>query len=925
MKKTRKLLLPLIFVLLTASVLLLSACTGKCQHQAGNYLLIEKENKIISKCALCSEEIETLSAAKLTDAYSTAWATNNKSEVDLTSFALVYKSDSKNFISDVNNFATSVLERTGINVTPVTAKQYKSADYAGAIFIGDTGLKESEDAKKILEAGYSYAVTASGKDIAVVGRTADDITAALNFIVANYLTSYTNKVSFPVCTLGMNPRFVEIAPASFYIVIDNDTYDTPGHAYVSGSNKECTDYSYRVTQSFAKKFGLENKIIKESHTLPNCAYVSVFDGKDYEERTQVITDETTHLIFFGEVDHPASVAFRANLPANCHGFKIIDEYTVVIAAHNDIGLEKAAELFRKEYMASKDKVWATGYTSIEVTDSNWIVDFPRPASENIRLYNTQASTADTLQLLYTGSGISEKAFDDYCETLKLAGYKLYGSVTQFAENKFATFINESKNSVLHVAYNPFAHQNDVDPTGDGLITTQNMSTGSSMVAGREWNSKSYTVMYPAIKYDPCIRIISAPLDAELVLLPESQVPKPFGTTANTLKVKLPAENLLTKDYSYKKVTETSITAVGLPSGSIGTCYVIQLEDGSFIIIDGGASSVDLKKQNDEGDALYRILSKLHENAFADEGEIPKAITVRAWYLTHSHWDHYGAFTYFMYQYGNGFKADSSYLVDQKYRVNLQNVIAHVATLQLQNMNKGFENVTSATMIAAMQYANGGGANFIRAHAGQVIHFANVTLEVLMTPEDFNPIRISNTNDMNTIINFKISSKDDPDNEVEFLSSGDSCLYQGRYLIAAYGDYLKSDMVTMAHHGNIGTDSLYYETIQPKVVWYPNSVGSFVSYSSSRSNNWPYNVSKRLVEMDCLKYIYVSGEGASYSATNGVYLSGIAGVTVKFQNATPLYDAPCDIIKDGALIDMKTTPTQMGNKYPVYKNPNYKEK
>ena len=961
MKKTRKLILPLIFVLLMASVLLFTACGGECkdghtvevdaavaptcekdgltegshctvcnevikkqevvpklEHKVGNFALNESEKKISSTCVSCTKSFDTYNAVQLTDAWSTAWATENKTELDLTSFALVYQSEEKGFIVEVNNFANFIFERTGVNVTPVLANEYKSSDYSGAIFVGATGLDESIEAQNILAAGYSYAVCASDKKLVVVGRANEDVAAALNFVVANYLTTYTNKVSFPVCTLGTNPREITIDPKEFYVVIDRNTYDTPGHAYVGSSNSINTDVNFRLAESFAMRLGIKDKIIKDSLTLPNRAYVSHYNGQSYEERTKVIDDTTTHLIFFGEVDHPASIAFRANLPANCHGFKIIDEQTIVVAGHNDVGLEKAMDLFRKEYMASKDKIWKAGYTSIEVTNNKWIVDFPRPTNENIKLYNTQASTGNTLQLLYTGSGISAKAFDDYCATLEKAGYVLHGTVSQFGENKFATYVNESKNSALHIAYNPFSAQKDHSTMDVNRVQQRRMTTGADL------GSVSYTVKYPLPTYDPYIRIVSAPLDDQ-VGLPLGAT-KPFSNDiANKVNVKLPGKELLTKDYSYKKVTETSITAVGLPSASVGTCYVIQLEDGSFIVVDGGYRSTDMKKMNDEGDILYKILSQLHEQAFKDEGTIPPMITIRAWYLTHSHYDHFYNFGCFMYQYGKGNKQDESKanIIDEKYKVDVQNVLAHVVTAGMQNIAEGNNELElSASYISALQFNNGGGANYVRTHAGQVLHFANVTLEVLMTPEDYNPQRMSNTNDSNTIIKMKISSKDDQKNETSMLFSGDSCIYQSRFLCATYGDYLKSDMVTMAHHGNIGTETAFYEEVQARAVWYPHTVSAYKSYSNPSSTGWPHNVTVRLVKMDCLEYVYVSGAGATWNDTATVK-SGIATVSIKFNKATPIYDNPVDVIGNTPITVVTTRAEMNDTKNPVFKNPNYK--
>ena len=970
MNKTKRLILPLIFLLLVTSVLLLTACSGGCKkghtieidpaveptcesegltegshcsvcneiitkqekvpkldHKEGGFVVVEKENKINSTCVSCSYVFNSYKATKLVDDWSNAWATEENTELDLTSFALVYKPGNDNIEAAVAEFSNAVFEKTGLKLTPVVAKDYKSSQYSGAIFLGDTGLADSTNAKKILQAGYSYAIRSAKGKITIVGKSDADLEAALNFIVANYLTTYTSAVSIPVCTLGTNPRDVEINISDFYIVIDHNTYDLPYHAYVSGSKPTGgnTDNNYDTAVNLADMLDIKDKIIKDSMDTPNRAYISRFDGVNYAERTKAVDATTTNLILLGNLEHPASVAFRENLPANCHGFKIIDEETIVIAGHNDAGLEAAIDLFATEYFTNDEKIFTAGYTSIAVTSDKWIVDFPRPSSENIKLYNTDTSLGDTLQLLYTGSGVSAKAFDDYCAKLQKAGYELYGSVSTFGKNKAATFVNESKNSSLHVIYNAFEYQNQHSTMDSTKVKSSNLTTYKDSETGK--GGEAYTVTYPLATYDPCIRIISSPLDERVsITATPNGTTKPFSNDiATSIKVELPGKDLLTKNYSYTKVTNTSITAVGLPSGSVGTCYVIQLEDGSFIVVDGGTYQKDLKEKTDEADVLYKVLSNLHEAAFGTTVASTKNITIRAWYLTHGHYDHFNAFSAFAYQYGKGNKvsSDKATVADSKYKVDIQNVITHITSHSLQNIsNSNYEVSLVANYLSSIQYSNGGGAKYIRTHTGQVLHFANVTLEILMTPEDFNPQRISNTNDTNTIIKMKVSSKDEQQKETSMLFNGDACIYQSRYLCATYGDYLESDMVTMGHHGNIGCETALYEEVQARILWYPHTVGNFKSYATGSEYSWPSNVSVKLVKMECLEYVYVSGDGAVWNDSYTTQ-TGAATVSLKFDNATPNYAAPVDIFGNKA-ITPKDSIGSMDDAYNlVYKNPKYK--
>ena len=86
---------------------------------------------------------------------------------------------------------------------------------------------------------------------------------------------------------------------------------------------------------------------------------------------------------------------------------------------------------------------------------------------------------------------------------------------------------------------------------------------------------------------------------------------------------------------------------------------------------------------------------------------------------------------------------------------------------------------------------------------------------------------------------------------------------------------------------------------------------------------PGNVTGRLVKMECLEYVYVSGAGATWNST-GTSKSGIASVSVKFDKATPIYDKPVDVIGNVAITPV-TARADMTETRPVFKNPNYKSK
>ena len=89
---------------------------------------------------------------------------------------------------------------------------------------------------------------------------------------------------------------------------------------------------------------------------------------------------------------------------------------------------------------------------------------------------------------------------------------------------------------------------------------------------------------------------------------------------------------------------------------------------------------------------------------------------------------------------------------------------------------------------------------------------------------------------------------------------DAFRYQSRFLCATYGDYLKADIVQLAHHGNIGCEQEIYETIAPSVVYFPNDHDSFLTYTTKSNNGrgWQYAVDYFVVhELESVRYIFVA--------------------------------------------------------------------
>jgi glyoxylase-like metal-dependent hydrolase (beta-lactamase superfamily II) len=123
--------------------------------------------------------------------------------------------------------------------------------------------------------------------------------------------------------------------------------------------------------------------------------------------------------------------------------------------------------------------------------------------------------------------------------------------------------------------------------------------------------------------EKCIRIVSAPL-------------------SNTVL----ADDLSEKQ-SYIKKNETYMATLGITEGNVGMGYVLLLEDGRFIVVDGGnCNCTGTDAANtwcDHVALIWNTMLELYKKANNDTTEAPANITVAAWYLTHAHSDHYNAF------------------------------------------------------------------------------------------------------------------------------------------------------------------------------------------------------------------------------------------------------------------------------------------
>ncbi len=548
-----------------------------------------------------------------------------------------------------------------------------------------------------------------------------------------------------------------------------------------------------------------------------------------------ITDaeSATHEILAGLVERPETKAILSGMDAGNYAVAAKNG-KLIVTAFNDDMMRKAFALFAD---ILKDSVLVTESGEKQIVlpadfsriyadkkAANYITDFPRPAG--LALSGTINVHDGSFEYYYEGEGVSADAYAAYCDLLAKSGYVLKQEHTA-EDSVFRTYINEAESIMLYAAYNAFKH-----------------------------------AQAQGIQHKKAIRLVVGDLKRSAVL----------------------PDEMLSPDFS-GKLQNSSITAVQ-PDYSVGTgqMNIITLENGSFIVIDGNTTSIEAR------DRIYQVLLDLYQRGH--NGQMPTIydpIRIAAWYCTHTHNDHIGAMINFINTYCSNY---------QSYCVTIDNVIANFPS------DEGYYNVyldkkPNTTVrdhlseySAKISDAPGmeAGIRFIKVHTGQKFWLGNVELEVLFTHEDLYPQRLHSYNNSSTVIRTTLYHTQNgvvsEGSKTSMVWLGDAQLESCQIMRATFGNYLKSDMVQVAHHVGSGSEFPIYKLIAPTLAVFPTDESSYESLISKPSSIG-YQIS---CSIPSLQYVIVSDfcnysvtigrEGADYTPGSGVFNAGdLSAVTV----------------------------------------------
>lgn len=282
----------------------------------------------------------------------------------------------------------------------------------------------------------------------------------------------------------------------------------------------------------------------------------------------------------------------------------------------------------------------------------------------------------------------------------------------------------------------------------------------------------------------------------------------------------------TEAETYTSLTQPQFAMLGLEflyDGAlvdIGQCFIWQLSDGSYIVLDGG-----FNRQRD-AKAIYDYMYK--------HAPDKKNITVAAWIITHAHNDHYAAFCEFSTVFARA--------------IQLERVIANFPNREVC-AEGGISD--GGGYVYVLDYVKDyPGCELISAHVGQKFHIRDAVIEILYTHESYSPRKLTDYNTCSLVLTVDVGGQ-------QFFVTGDATNDVALILDSMYGDYLKSDFVQTAHHGSStgssdasGIMAIYSHAAAPVVLW---PIGE-CTYAEKSARN--YNA--HLNNLPTTKEIFVAG-------------------------------------------------------------------
>ena len=285
-----------------------------------------------------------------------------------------------------------------------------------------------------------------------------------------------------------------------------------------------------------------------------------------------------------------------------------------------------------------------------------------------------------------------------------------------------------------------------------------------------------------------------------------------------------------EDNKTEKVTTSKIMMLGMTQSDAtmnGKCVIIRLEDGRFIVIDGGFNN-DTHFNN--------FVKTIKENS----KEYTDTPVIAAWIITHSHGDHTGLLNGRHSKIKEAGIGIDSFMYNEMSAFEMQRSMAYAVTAS----NKGTYNFPDtdngySSRAIIDKYGAEFGADVFKPHIGQVFNVSNLKMEVLYTLEGYAPKICNTMNTASIIIKMTITDTASGKTTV-MLSTGDATGFAMGVADNIFGKYLKSDIITVNHHGytSWGGDAQIiaaYKKVDATLLLWPLGDGHYQDLSTKAYN------------------------------------------------------------------------------------------
>ncbi len=236
--------------------------------------------------------------------------------------------------------------------------------------------------------------------------------------------------------------------------------------------------------------------------------------------------------------------------------------------------------------------------------------------------------------------------------------------------------------------------------------------------------------------------------------------------------------------TYTKVTDVILAPLSLDAAyrpltdANGMGQVFILEDGSYLILDGGYTY--------DGERLYNFLC---DNNKRTDGEI----VIHAWYLSHGHGDHIGAIDYISKNHNSD--------------VTVENIIAYAGSSD--------DWLTKYTETVADRF--GRNTKIVRPRTGETYQMPGLTMDILYTGDDlYMATQVNNAgNEMSTVCRITVG-------EQTLLYTADLAGDGTTTFTDMYGSEVNSTFFQVNHHGISGGTTTLYNLLDPDYLIFTSS-------------------------------------------------------------------------------------------------------